>query len=218
MRVCCLSDLHGREPVVDPCDLIIIAGDITACHSVREWMAWFLWVSSLPADRVIVVPGNHDTFLQENHCVQDLIGLDGEKVRVLVDAGEEYKGLKIWGSPWTRWFKGMNPLCMAYVVPDESGFKEHFSKIPQDTDILITHSPAFGCLDFINPLPCYRLSQGSVCLRDQVERVSPRLHVFGHIHECGGEFYQHECGTLAVNAALYGRRSEYKGPIYINLG
>lgn len=59
-----------------------------------------------------------------------------------------------------------------------------WNKIPDDTDILVTHTPPVGHGD----LCCTGVRAGCVELLTTVQqRVKPKYHVFGHIHE--GEFF-----------------------------
>jgi hypothetical protein len=51
-------------------------------------------------------------------------------------------------------------------------------RIPLETDVLITHSPPRYHLD---------LSLGCLGLLEEIWRVKPRLHVFGHIHSGYGK-------------------------------
>jgi len=52
--------------------------------------------------------------------------------------------------------------------------------IPSDTDILVTHTPPVGHGD----LCCTGVRAGCVELLSTVQnRVKPKYHVFGHIHE-----------------------------------
>lgn len=51
------------------------------------------------------------------------------------------------------------------------------NRIPRDTDILITHSPPRHHLD---------INLGCRSLLDEIWKVKPRLHVFGHIHSGHG--------------------------------
>ena len=57
----------------------------------------------------------------------------------------------------------------------------NYANIPTDTDILITHSPAFGILDFDDGI-----NYGSEELLEAVTIVNPRIHLFGHIHKQHG--------------------------------
>lgn len=60
---------------------------------------------------------------------------------------------------------------------------QKWDKIPDDTDILVTHTPPVGHGD----LCCTGVRAGCVELLTTVQqRVKPKYHVFGHIHE--GEF------------------------------
>ncbi|WP_413944773.1 hypothetical protein [Bdellovibrio sp. HCB-162] len=51
--------------------------------------------------------------------------------------------------------------------------KNRVNKIPDEVDILVTHSPPFGILD---------AGHGSQSLRERVLKVRPKVHIFGHNH------------------------------------
>lgn len=68
--------------------------------------------------------------------------------------------------------------------------------IPDGIDVLITHGPPSGILD--QPFGT-RPSVGCWDLAQAVERVKPRLHVFGHIH--GGYGERQFQGVQYVNAS-----------------
>ena len=73
---------------------------------------------------------------------------------------------------------------------------EKWSKIPSDTDILMTHGPPFGYCD-----RNVRGNQGcNALLKEVTERIQPKLHVFGHIHESAG--MQTNGTTIFANAAI----------------
>lgn len=55
-------------------------------------------------------------------------------------------GIKIYGAPWHR-YRGIFYFASAYGL-DEKKVEEEWQKIPDDTDILITHVPPFGILDY----------------------------------------------------------------------
>jgi Icc-related predicted phosphoesterase len=61
--------------------------------------------------------------------------------------------------------------------------KKVWDKIPNDTDVLITHGPPHGILD----LNSEREKCGCEELLLAVNRVRPKIHIFGHIHEAYGE-------------------------------
>ena len=66
------------------------------------------------------------------------------------------------------------------VWPEFCGGSERlYARIPWDIDVLVSHGPPFGILD---TAPISGLHEGCRELSDAVVRVSPKLHVFGHIH------------------------------------
>jgi Icc-related predicted phosphoesterase len=72
--------------------------------------------------------------------------------------------------------------------------------IPEDTDVLITHSPPNGYGDLVNNWRQPNTHVGCECLISRIGEINPSLNVFGHIHE--GYGVQHNENTLFVNAAI----------------
>jgi Icc-related predicted phosphoesterase len=62
--------------------------------------------------------------------------------------------------------------------------KKHWDLIPDATDILITHGPAYGILD----LTIHNIHVGCEELKDKIESIKPKVHIFGHIHEAYGTY------------------------------
>ncbi len=197
MIIDCISDLHGHYPKLEGGDLLIVAGDLTARDTVQEYM-WFLqWADTQKYKKVIFIAGNHD-----NHLIKELPFLDKNpitQVQYLSDSGTEFEDLKIWGSPWTLRFKGQNPKAMAFSTNSETELAEKWALIPEDTDILVTHSPPQGILD--------KTVQGKhVGSRSLIEHVSemafpPKLWVWGHIHESYGKDFMGRHPNMCVNAS-----------------
>jgi Icc-related predicted phosphoesterase len=210
MMIDCISDLHGFYPQLPGGDLLILAGDYTATEKLTQWANFFSWLKEQPYDHKVLIAGNHDNFFQtgfpknqkekEADDLKEVVDfLDtGADFEYLCDSGMEYKGLKIWGSPWTKTFPGMNPHCKAFTCETEEELAEKWKLIPDDVDILITHSPPYGILDKTKR----REHVGSESLREHVmNRIKPKLHVFGHIHEWGGR--ELDCVTTKfVNSSL----------------
>lgn len=73
--------------------------------------------------------------------------------------------------------------------------QRNIEAIPSDTDVLITHSPAYGILDFDD-----NINYGDEQLLSKVLEISPRLHLFGHIHAQHG--IEHLCGITFSNGAI----------------
>lgn len=199
MIIDCIADLHGRYPQLEGGDLLIVAGDLTARHTENEFALFDYWLKEQNYKTKIVIAGNHDGFLED-------FGLDymntGKSYlafgEYLCDSGTEFEyqessigeisdqehlikthKLKIWGSPWSLTFDRINPKCAAFTG-NEADLKAKFDLIPDDIDILVTHSPPHGCyLDEKRD----GTMLGSVALRDRCWDLKLQLHVFGHIHE-----------------------------------
>ena len=174
--------------------MLIVAGDLTAHDAVEEYSEFQRWLVKQRYRKKILIAGNHDTKLEspwpgglKGPFREDKAFYDFD---YLCDSGTEFEGLKIWGSPWTPLFKGINPFCKAFMLP-EAELAAKFAMIPDDTDILVTHGPPYGVFDgVVNNIPMKNgvmkkivKQAGSLSLDDRVSDIKPRLHVFGHIHE-----------------------------------
>jgi Icc-related predicted phosphoesterase len=197
MIIDCISDLHGSYPILEGGDLLIIAGDLTAVDSLKQYEDFAIWLKKQEYKRIIVVAGNHDKLLGKTQ--EAFTFLKDDKVHYLFNDGIEFEGLNIWGSPHTKWFAGVNPHCNAFMLQTDTQMKEIWDIIPYNTDILITHGPPRDILDKTTRYD----RVGCIELEKAVKRVKPRLHVFGHIHEGYGtdiKEFQEEQSTF-VNCA-----------------
>lgn len=201
MRIVCLSDTHNLHDRirVPEADLLLHAGDATMHGTAPEIAAFDAWLASLPHPHKVVVAGNHDfLFEREPERARGLL----KHAVYLQDSGVEVLGLRIWGSPWQPWF-----FDWAFNLPRGAPLRAKWDLIPPGTDVLLTHGPPHGILDRVGgPMPRLMAAMtgrganvGCEELREAAFRLRPRLHVFGHIHECHGR--ESREGTLFVNAA-----------------
>lgn len=193
MIIDCISDLHGFKPKLEGGDLLLIAGDSTARDTYEEWDDFCDWLDVQPYKYKVVIAGNHDGNLHATlidnmrHCFY------------LQDSGIELEGKKIYGSPWT-------PTFLRWYFMKDRGFeiRRMWDLIPHDTDILLTHGPMYGVLDKSSFSWTKKDEKNVGCeeLRMKFDdgTLRPKLHVFGHIHECYG--YAKNNKTLHVNAAI----------------
>lgn len=197
MKVDCISDLHGYFPKLEGGDLLIVAGDLTARDELELYDEFYEWLDGQEYEMKVVVAGNHD-----NKISADLIETMS-RCYYLEDSRATFRGLKIWGSPWTSQFTGINPHCcaftMRYGTDTDYWLGNKWEEIPKDTDILITHSPPYGIFD----KTARGELAGSRSLLVKVAEIKPILHVFGHIHEQGGKeiFIPWGSGTYFINAS-----------------
>lgn len=202
MIVDCISDLHGEYPILHGGDLLIVAGDLTASDKIEQHEDFREWLQEQKYTQKIFIGGNHDNYLTKT--IPYPPGVFFPDGTYLCDSGTtfryypslrntspeeiiETKDFKIWGSPWSAGFAGMNPHCMAFTMSYGCDTEEHledkWAMIPEDTDILITHSPPYNILDWNRKgVPC-----GSKSLLKKARKLpNLKLWVFGHIHESYG--------------------------------
>lgn len=178
MIIDCISDLHGHLPNLEGGDLLLLGGDYVARDDTTEYLAFFDWLKAQNYRKKIFISGNHDN--------QAMSQFDWGDAEYLYDSGTEFEGFKIWGSPWTSWFNGINPKCCAYTKHHERDLAKKWEMIPHDTHILVTHSPPWGILDDCMKGHRYE-NVGSKTLLERVKHLKNlELHVFGHIHEAYG--------------------------------
>jgi predicted phosphohydrolase len=204
LRIVAISDTHEQHGQIDlpEGDLLICAGDISFNGRPPAIADFTRWFAARPHRFKILIAGNHDFLFEANPTLarsllpREVIYLEDSGCRLdLARAGEPSAPLKFWGSPITPWF-----FNWAFNRHRGAEIRQYWNKIPADTDILITHGPPAGILD--------RNSAGEPTgcedLRLAVDRIKPRLHIFGHIHEAHG--VEEHGGTTFINACQLDER------------
>lgn len=204
MKICCISDLHGRLPKSLPKhDLLVIAGDICPLENhqtyyQRKWLRedFQKWWASMNSPAGIGCWGNHDVFAEvENN---KSLGFEyEERVLAITDLMViHHEGLNIFLSSF------QNPFGVGWSFNlNEVGQKRIFDQVPDNIDIIVSHGPVFGYGDRAKRFkqPGYE-DTGSKALLELVDRVKPKLVVTGHIHSGYGKYQHNE--TVIVNASI----------------
>ena len=184
MRFVALSDTHNLHDYVKvpEGDVLLFGGDMCGRGTVAEVKAFGEFLGRLPHRHKIVIAGNHDwPFELEGESTEEALG----DVTYLQDEECVIEGIKIYGSPWQPEF------CQwAFNLPRGGPLRKVWSKIPDDTQVLITHGPPHGILD----LTFRGMAVGCEALRERIEELPAlRAHVFGHIHEGYGRYELNRC-------------------------
>jgi Icc-related predicted phosphoesterase len=159
-------------------DIVVHSGDICMVGSEQEAIDFLNWFCDLPYKHKIFIAGNHDECLYG----ANIGGLDAN-CHYLCNSGIEIEGLNFYGVP----------MFMNDCVYGKQ--QKNYDKIPDDTDVLITHTPPFGILDFDD-----NINYGAEELLPIVTRVHPQAHLFGHIHVQHGVKQQE--GIIFSNGAI----------------
>jgi Icc-related predicted phosphoesterase len=173
MKCVAISDTHGmyRDIDVPDGDMLIHAGDITMRGKLSEIEDFNAWLGTLPHKHKIVIAGNHDWGfetdpVESRSIITNAIYLQDEFV--VID------GFTFYGSPWQPWF-----LDWAFNLQRGEEIRKKWALIPNKVDVLITHGPVYGVLDKV----ITGESVGCEELKIVVDKVKPKFHVCGHIHE-----------------------------------
>ena len=210
MRITLISDTHTKhnELKLPGGDLIIHAGDFTSMGYLREIKNFLIWYEKQNYDWKVYIAGNHELGFRDHAAeTMELIDFYEEGLNYLED-GTLFIGvneiwqdsIKIYGSPWQPEFCGW-----AFNLPRNGWeLEQKWNDIPLDTDILITHGPAWGILDTVSEKSNHL---GCELLAERLKIIKPKIHVFGHIH--GGYGYYFNGTTHFFNAAVLNEQYKY---------
>ena len=172
-KIVFISDTHTLHDELDlpESDILVHSGDFCNNGSELECIAFAEWISGLNFKHIVVVAGNHDKHIEANPDFFD----DYPEITYLQDSSCIIDGLKFYGSPWQPIF-----FDWSFNLPRGSQLAEKWDLIENDTDVLITHGPPRGILDYVP----YRGGENVGChdLLVKVLEIKPKVHVFGHIH------------------------------------
>ena len=201
MRVLCISDTHGYHDYLkidETADVVVCTGDFSNSRGLKneaECFDFLNWFASLGNKYKILIAGNHDTTFERRNA-KDLMA-EFPSIIYLEDSSVVIEGIKFYGTPWCPLF-----YDWAFMKRD-SELVDIFAQIDDDVQVLLTHTPAYGILDYATPNFC-----GSEALLNRIKNLKKlKFHVFGHIHECAGQI--ESVGTedveryKAINASTF---------------
>ena len=180
MKIIHISDTHGchhRLKYLPEADVIVHSGDFCMVGTQQEALDFLNWFCDLPYKYKIFICGNHDECLYK----ANIEGLDSN-VFYLNNSDVEIEGVKFYGVP----------LFMSDALGRQNLY---YKAIPSDIDVLVTHAPAVGILDFDMDR-----NWGSEILLNRINEIHPKAHLFGHIHLGHGLLKRY--GTIYSNGAI----------------
>jgi len=211
VRVVCISDTHNEHDrkKIPAGDILIHSGDFTDLGTEGELAQFNKFLSSQSHKYKIVIAGNHELTFPKKSLEDIKTFFANSGTTYLQDSGIEIEGLKLWGSPWTM-------VGMAYHGSDTpEGLGKKFELIPQGTQILITHNPPLNIMDLaqVKILLAKLMDACKICgkthqshkhwgsreLLQRIQTIQPKVHIFGHVHECPGMME----GTSGAEATLF---------------
>jgi len=209
-KICAFSDMHGKlDFEIEPVDIVLICGDIIPLTYQRNnnlsklWLEedFIPWCNDLPCERVFLIAGNHDFYLERKPDeVKELFDKE-EKITYLNCEFAEHNGLTIYGTPLCHIFYNW-----AFMIPDEDQDKIYDEEVKtgKKIDILMSHDAPYGVSDVLLQKDCPWATGehiGNKPLARFIEQVVPKINLHGHLHSTNHEKEMHG-DTEVYNVSL----------------
>lgn len=198
-KITVISDTHGQhmDLQIPDADFLIHCGDFSSHGTYLDAVKFVNWFGAQPHKHKIFIAGNHDLFFEKGNPsdINMFFNTMPQDVYYLNDSGIELEGIKFWGSP-------VQPRFFNWAFNrDSDEIQKHWDRVPEDTDVLITHGPAKFRVDeaprnYGRP----NVHVGCPKLLDRIKIIKPALHLCGHIHYSYGDCYQD--GVHHINASI----------------
>jgi len=199
IRFVMLSDTHGFEVEIPNGDVLLYGGDFSAGRgSIEQTYKFAKWIGSQPHEYKIMIAGNHDFPLDNDAYLCKRIFEENEIVWLRESHFTIYDNLVVWGSAY-------HPKIWGKFELERSDMPAVWALIPEKVDILLTHGPPRGIMDYsvlgANPGNVGDDALNAWYLERKVnDRPRPMIHMFGHIHE--GYGVKQLTGTWFYNASI----------------
>lgn len=202
--------MRHREIELPGGDVLIHAGDIMSKSDPAQLLDFLVWFDEQKYITKLFIAGNHDHIFENNPDLTKKILRLFPSLIYLQDSEVTIDDIKFYGSPWIPTnFPGK---AFSFLRTEHDIATQHWSKIPDDTDVLITHGPVYEKLDKIERPVRHNQTQlnlGDPSLGKRIKEINPQLHICGHIHSGQGVLDEHKETTTYINAASLGEDYQY---------
>lgn len=210
-RFLVISDTHGDGLLHKPTgkfDVAIHCGDLTEESKLEEIKTSLNMMLEIDAPLKLIIAGNHDfsmdiptfrdkladnTTTEDSALVRNTYGDFGEARAMFETEAAKAAGIVFLDEGNYKFCLANGASLSVYASPYTAsksctwGFQyrpseEHVWDIEPGTDVVITHSPPLGVLDYTSS----KTRAGSPSLFAAVAQAKPKIHCFGHIHEAWG--------------------------------
>lgn len=193
------SDLHGRLPIIEKCDTLLLAGDLAGVEGDHNphfqlnyihgiFTDWCNYLLESVCHEIVMIPGNHDFWAEIPYKKEVKLP---EGVTFLVDEGTDtLAGLSVYGSPWVPNL----PRWAYYGAAHQLDLQA--KSMPEGYDIWLMHGPPYMICDGVRPTGPH---VGNGFINKAVRQKKPKYYICGHIHEAYGKDYLGHTNVLNVS-------------------
>lgn len=213
MKIVALADTHNQHDhvILPKGDVLVHAGDFCGHGTPDEVRDYVDWLENRDFEHIIQIAGNHERCLEPGSPRRDaLLEPLHEASTYLEDEAVTLDGVTFYGSPWTPAFQDW-----AFMRQRGEDLRSVWTRIPETTDVLVTHGPPYGIGDRVlaaHPVlhdPDERKPGKRVGDREllrAIDRIQPEYHICGHIHEGYGVREREGQPTTYLNVSVLDER------------
>lgn len=184
-------------------DIAVHSGDESnaknPAFNANECLDFLEWYSQFPAKHKVLVAGNHSTAIATGLVSRKTIESFG--IIYLEHEYTEIEGIKIFGSPYTPTFRDW------VFIKDRKVINRLWDTVVEPADIVVLHGPPKGILDLAYADNRILEKCGDNSLHTMIDRVNPKLVLFGHIHDNNNNL---NFGVFSRNGRTYSNGSAVK--------
>ena len=179
-KIIALSDSHNatKRVEISDGDILVHAGDFSFEGKESEIQDFIEWMKEQPHKHKLWIAGNHERGIEDFPDNAEIV--DKETGATYIhDKVVEVEGLKFFGSNFTPEFNNW-----AFGLTDRQS-KIFWENAPE-ADVVVCHGPPYTILDSVTSEYKHERPLGCKHFLSYIERVKPKVTIFGHIHGSGG--------------------------------
>jgi len=200
MKIVAISDTHTKHKkiTIPECDVLVHAGDFSWKGTYWEVWRFTQWLLEQPAKHKVVIAGNHELTLDADnqhrysHSIWAMMRSHAkDNIHYLENSDVTIDGVKFYGTPWTPFFhdwafNGAERADHPMTMNGKRQLADVYADIPDDTNVLICHGPAYDILDKSDDNDrCGSVEMRKILESDKMAQL--KLYLSGHIHEARGK-------------------------------